>query len=95
MIVVCVAKVCMNQQEIERLLAPYPDMLTVDEVANVLRVHPRSIQRWAREGRVASVRIGRSYRISRSDVVRWMSEASGANSQAREGIREPTMSANE
>jgi excisionase family DNA binding protein len=66
----------MDRAELEHLLAPYPNMLTVDEVAAVLRVHRRSIQRWAREGRVASVRVGRSYRIARADVVRWMLEAS-------------------
>lgn len=62
----------MNQVEIERLLQPYPDMLTVNEVAAVLRVHPRSVQRWAREGRFASVRAGKTYRFSRADVARWM-----------------------
>ena len=71
----------MDRAELEHLLAPYPTMLTVDEVATVLRVHPRSIQRWAREGRVASVRVGRSYRISRADVVRWMLEASSKSDQ--------------
>lgn len=62
----------MNQVEIERLLQPYPEMLTVNEVAAVLRVHPRSVQRWAREGRFASVRAGKTYRIPRVDVLRWM-----------------------
>ncbi len=62
----------MNQVEIERLLQPYPDMLTVNEIAAVLRVHPRSVQRWARDGRFASVRAGKTYRIPRADVARWM-----------------------
>lgn len=62
----------MNQIEIERLLAPYPDMLTAGEVAAVLRVHPRSVQRWAQQGRFAVVRAGRTYRIPRTDVLRWM-----------------------
>ena len=64
-----------NIEEIRQILAPYPEMLTVDEVAAVLRVHPRSIQRWAREGRVTTVRVGRSYRIPRSDVLRWLLDA--------------------
>jgi len=62
----------MNQAEIEQLLKPYPEMLTVNEVAAVLRVHPRSVQRWARAGRFASVRAGRTYRIPHADVLRWM-----------------------
>lgn len=62
----------MDQAEVEQLLAPYPEMLTVDEVAAILRIHTRSVQRWAREGRIASVRVGRSYRIPRSDILRWI-----------------------
>lgn len=62
----------MNRADVERLLQAYPDMLTVHEVATVLRVNPRSIQRWARDGQVAAVRVGRSYRIARNDVARWM-----------------------
>jgi excisionase family DNA binding protein len=65
----------MDRAELERLLAPYPDLLTVDEVAAVLRVHPRSVQRWARAGRFVSVRAGRTYRFPRADVLRWMLEA--------------------
>jgi excisionase family DNA binding protein len=65
----------MQQPDLEQLLAPYPDTLTVAEVAAVLRVHQRSIQRWAREGRVASVRVGRSYRFLRADILKWMHAA--------------------
>ena len=35
----------MHQSEVERLLAPYPELLTVTEVAAVVPVPPRSIQR--------------------------------------------------
>ena len=68
----------MDRAELERLLTPYPDMLTVDEVATVLRIHRRSIQRWAREGRFATVRVGRSYRIPRTEILRWMLESTQA-----------------
>jgi len=62
----------MNLAELEQLLAPYPDMLTVDEVATVLRIHRRSVQRWARAGQFATIRVGRSYRIPRTEILRWM-----------------------
>jgi len=63
------------QAELEQLLVAYPDTLTVAEVAAVLRVHERSVQRWAREGRVASVRVGRSYRFLRGDVLKLLYDA--------------------
>jgi hypothetical protein len=43
----------MNRSEIEQLLQRYPDRLTVNEVAAMLRVHPRSIRRWACDRRFA------------------------------------------
>jgi len=51
----------MNQAEIERLLQPFPDRLTMNEVAAVLRVHPRSVECWAREGSFGAVRADRPY----------------------------------
>ena len=66
----------MDRAELGRILAPYPEMLTAAEVAGVLRVHLRSVQRWARQGRVSSVRVGRSCRIPRTEALRWMLAAS-------------------
>lgn len=65
----------MNETDLEQLLAAYPDTLTVADVATVLRVHERSVQRWVREGRVASVRVGRGYRFLRSDVLTFLQAA--------------------
>jgi len=65
----------MNRAELERMLAPYPEMLTADEVATVLRVNIRSVQRWARDKRLTSVRTGRTYRFPRSAILQWMQEA--------------------
>lgn len=60
----------MSQFEIERLLSPYPDMLPLGK--SPLCYHPRSVQRWPQQGRCAVVRAGRTYRIPRTDVLRWM-----------------------
>ncbi len=42
--------------------------LTVDEVANELRVHPDTVRSWIRSGELVAVDIGREYRIYRSDL---------------------------
>ncbi len=46
------------------------DMLTIDEVANFLRVHPVTIRRWEKQNQLKSCRIGpkRSIRFTRKDV---------------------------
>jgi excisionase family DNA binding protein len=43
-------------------------LLTVEEVAQNLNLHVRTIRRYIREGRLAAVRIGKEYRISPSQL---------------------------
>lgn len=46
-----------------------PDALcTVDFAADLLKVHPRTIHRFIHEGRLPARRIGKAYRIRRSDL---------------------------
>jgi len=44
-----------------------PEFLTVEEVANRLRVHEDTVLRWIRAGRLKAYKIGRDYRIERTD----------------------------
>jgi excisionase family DNA binding protein len=41
---------------------------TVEEVARDLRLHPKTVQRFIREGRLPARRVGKSYRILRADL---------------------------
>lgn len=46
-----------------------PDQqLTVEEVADELRVHPETVRQWIREGELDAFDTGRGYRISRTDL---------------------------
>ena len=42
--------------------------LTVEDVANRLDLHTRTIHRYIREGRLKAARIGKSYRITEADL---------------------------
>ena len=42
--------------------------LTVEEVAEELRVHPETVRQWIRGGELDAFDTGRGYRISRSDL---------------------------
>lgn len=50
------------------------EVLTVDEVAQYLRVHPMTVQRWCRTGELPAAKIGRAYRIKRADLDHWWAE---------------------
>lgn len=41
---------------------------TVDQVANMLTIHPKTIQRYIREGKLHASKIGKSWRISGHDL---------------------------
>lgn len=45
--------------------------LAVDQAADRLRLHPKTVRRFIREGRLRATRIGKSYRILESDLVRF------------------------
>jgi excisionase family DNA binding protein len=42
--------------------------LTVEEVAEELRVHPETVRQWIRAGELDAFDTGRGYRISREDL---------------------------
>lgn len=39
------------------MLEDYPDLLTVKEVAEILRVSPLTIKRWGKRGKLVPIRI--------------------------------------
>jgi excisionase family DNA binding protein len=43
-------------------------LLTVEHVAEVLDLHVKTVRRYAREGRLKARRIGKEYRIARTDL---------------------------
>lgn len=62
-------------------LAP---VLTVDEVADLLRVDRKSIYEVIRRGELPGVRrLGRSIRVHRDTVLRWIAEGQGRAPRSR------------
>ena len=54
-------------------LEDLPDLLTVKEVAEVLRVSPLTIKRWGKRGKLPAIRINsRGDRRYRKEAVLWL-----------------------
>ncbi len=52
---------------------PDEELLTVDEAAQIMRVHPRTIRGYVKAGEMAVVEIGkREYRIRRAELNRFI-----------------------
>jgi len=41
---------------------------TVDEIAGLIKIHPKTIQRYIREGRLKASKVGKSWRVSGHDL---------------------------
>jgi excisionase family DNA binding protein len=60
-----------------------PDVLTVDEVADLLKVAPEAIEELAAAGELPGRRVGEEWRFARSAVLEWL--AAGRAEEAEGG----------
>ena len=51
-------------------------MLTIDEVASYLKLHPLTVRRLARHGDIPAVKMGRQWRVKRDLLERWVEQRS-------------------
>jgi len=49
-------------------------LLTVDEVAEFLRVAPNTVYRWCRNGKLTGIKIGKEWRITQTDLDYFLTE---------------------
>ncbi|OLE78602.1 MAG: hypothetical protein AUF76_18740 [Acidobacteria bacterium 13_1_20CM_2_65_9] len=54
-------------------------LYTADEVAELLNLHVKTIRRYVRDGRLKARRIGKEYRIARSDLDEFAGETRAAD----------------
>jgi excisionase family DNA binding protein len=62
---------------------PEPEFLSVGEVARRLQISEETVRRWVREGQLASIRVGRQFRIYPHDLERFL--ARGTRADTTEG----------
>ena len=54
-------------------------IMTIDEVAEYLNLHPLTVRRLARDGEIPAFKIGRQWRVKRAILDRWLAEESTKN----------------
>jgi excisionase family DNA binding protein len=52
------------------------DFFTIDELAEYLRVHPTTVYRLLRQGRLPGFRVGGNWRFRRTLIEQWQAEQS-------------------
>ena len=60
-----------------------PEFLTVEEVAGLLRVSTRTVQRLLAEGQLPGVRVGRQWRIPRAELLAYLRGPTRASAEGR------------
>jgi excisionase family DNA binding protein len=65
-------------------MAKYKEILTAKEVAEYLNIHPLTVHKYAREGKIPAFKIGMDWRFHRKFIERWIKEKSAYNAEGKE-----------
>jgi excisionase family DNA binding protein len=66
----------MRREDLEELLLPA-------EVARILRVTLRTVERYCKQGKLRAVKVGRLWRIPRSSLEEFLKTEAGGNAKRR------------
>jgi excisionase family DNA binding protein len=61
------------------------EMLTVENVAKELSVHPETVRQWIRDGELIALDITKEYRILRSDLDAFIASRRGRVKRRKKG----------
>ena len=61
----------------------FEPLLDVPEAAELLRVHPKTVQAMARAGKVPCLRLGKYWRFRKSALEGWVDEQLQSSQQSR------------
>ncbi len=60
------------------------EIMTAKEVADYLKLHPLTVHRYAREGKIPAFKIGTDWRFHKKYIQRWIKEKLAYNLQGKE-----------
>jgi len=50
----------------------FEPLVDAEEIAGLLRLHPKTVQQMARNGQLPGIRVGRFWRFRKSEIDRWL-----------------------
>jgi len=60
------------------------EILTAKEVADYLNIHPLTVHRYAREGKIPAFKIGTDWRFHKKYIQRWIKEKLASQRESHE-----------
>jgi excisionase family DNA binding protein len=67
-------------------MADDQEVLTVKDVCDLLQVHPSTLYKMIRQGKIPVFRIGSDWRFRKDAIMRWMAEKSTHARQVRAAV---------
>jgi len=64
-------------------------LLTTEQVAELLQVHPFTVLKYIKSGKLKAIKLGRVWRIRESNVERFLEERSMASKEPKETTENP------
>lgn len=68
-------------------MAKVNEIMTAKEVADYLHLHPLTVHRYAREGKIPAFKIGTDWRFHKQHIERWIQEKVEYNNRGKERRR--------
>lgn len=62
----------------------HKEILTAKEVAEYLKIHPLTVHKYAREGKIPAFKIGTDWRFHKKYIERWIKEKSAYRGDGKE-----------
>lgn len=55
-------------------MKPYSEIMTLEEVAEYLRLKPQTIYTWAQEKKIPAAKLGKEWRFKKSVIDKWFDQ---------------------
>jgi excisionase family DNA binding protein len=68
------------------LKTDFEPLIAPRDASKLLDIHPKSLTRMAREGRIPAVRVGKKWRFRVSSIDRWLSDRLESNCQSDQSV---------
>jgi excisionase family DNA binding protein len=69
-------------------MAKNNEILTTKQVAEYLHIHPLTVHRYAREGRIPAFKIGTDWRFHKKYIEKWIKQKVSSNNDAgKQGLK--------
>lgn len=62
----------------------HKEIMTAKDVADYLNLHPLTVHKYAREGKIPAFKIGTDWRFHKKYIERWIQEKLAYNTQGKE-----------